>query len=94
RAITSSRPSEWYRRLSHLRARGLPETGLGGFLPYNNTDYYRRVARENASFFNKKFVELQGSTALLQKILDGPYTKDAFVILGPDEISTQNHFIK
>ncbi|MCF8331363.1 MAG: DUF1638 domain-containing protein [Bacteroidales bacterium] len=59
-----------------------------------DSDYYRNIAIENAQFFNKKFIEIEGSTVLLNKIINGPYKKKEFVILNPGEKSKQSHFLK
>ncbi len=54
---------------------------------------YRERAKENASFFEKEYDEVDGSTEFLRKILFGPYDSKDFFLLEQGEEIKQNWFI-
>ncbi len=51
-------------------------------------------AKENASYFNKEFIEYRGKDQLFIKILFGPHDEPDFVYVKPDEKVKQNEFLK
>ncbi len=55
---------------------------------------YRSRARENARFFDKKFIEYQGSDVFFQKILFGPYDNPDFIHVPHNSIVQQRDFLK
>lgn len=57
-------------------------------------NYYRQRTQENAEYFNKDFVEFEGSMDLLTKIVEGPYDNENFVKVNPNEFSKQSQFLK
>ena len=59
-----------------------------------DSEKYRSVARENAAYFNKKFVEYKGSDTFFRKILFGPYQNPDFIFIKPGDIVKQKDFIK
>ncbi len=59
-----------------------------------NNDHYRQRAKENAEFFNKKFVEYEGSNDYFRKILYGPYDDKDFIYIKPNQEITQKEFLK
>ncbi len=59
-----------------------------------NSDKYRRRARENARYFNKEFIEYQGSDAFFRKILYGPHQNPDFIYIQPGNIVKQKDFLK
>lgn len=69
------------------------------YISYVNTnvgeeEQYRKRARENADFFNKKFIEYNGSADYFNKILYGPYDTQDFVFVKPYEKVNQKEFLK
>lgn len=58
-----------------------------------NTPYYKNKSIENAQFFDKEYIELEGSDTFIKKILYGPYDTRDFVILEPYQTSKQNQFL-
>ncbi|MFP3859426.1 MAG: DUF1638 domain-containing protein [Bacteroidales bacterium] len=69
------------------------------FISYVNTNVgddekYRKRARENADFFNKKFIEYNGSADYFKKIIYGPYDTQDFVFVKPNDKVNQKEFLK
>lgn len=54
-------------------------------------DHYREYARRMAEQFGLRYEEIPGSTALIQKMLNGPWDDD-FVVVRPGETITYAHF--
>jgi len=59
-----------------------------------DTDKYRKRAKENASYFNKKFIEYNGTGEYFRKMLYGPYDKKDFIYISPNCKVKQNEFLK
>lgn len=59
-----------------------------------DTDKCRNRAIENATYFNKEFVEMEGQLAYFHRILNGPYDKTDFVTIMPGEEVKQKDFLK
>lgn len=57
-------------------------TRLGFINTGNNLKYYREHARSMAERFNLRYEEIQGSDAMIKKMLCGPWN-DEFVIIPP-----------
>jgi len=54
----------------------------------------RKVALENARFFNMEYLEIEGkSREFFNKLVFGPYSSDEFIRLKPGEEVTQEMFI-
>jgi hypothetical protein len=56
-----------------------------------DTRTYRSRARQNAARFGLRYEEIQGSPALLKKMIHGPWD-DEFVVVPPGETSTYQQF--
>ena len=56
-----------------------------------NLDRYRSYARKTAERFNLCYEEIMGSTALLRKLVRGPWDED-FVVVPPGRAITVSHF--
>jgi len=52
---------------------------------------YRTYARQTADRFDLRYEEIPGSTALLRRLVDGPWDED-FVVVPPGETITFAHF--
>lgn len=63
-------------------------TGIG------NEEKYRKRAQQNADFFGKQFLEIEGSGAYFRKMLYGPYDSKEFVHIEPYQIVNQKEFLK
>ena len=59
-----------------------------------DVERFRKRAQENAAYFNKKFIEYQGSDAFFSKMINGPYTKSDFIYIEPKNRVKQNEFLK
>ena len=59
-----------------------------------NTNYYKERTKENAEFFDKEYIEFEGSVDFLTKIIEGPYDNEDFVWVKPNEFSKQSQFLK
>jgi len=59
-----------------------------------DTEKYRKRAKANASYFNKKFIEYNGSDEYFRKMLYGPYDKTDFIYIEPNCKVQQNEFLK
>ena len=58
-----------------------------------NLDHYRAYTRNLAERFGLRFEEIPGSTALIRKMLFGPWDADAeFVVVPPGESIRYEHF--
>lgn len=82
--------AEWAKReeLKHYTHIVLVDTGVADILPL------RKIALENARFFNMDYVEIEGkSLAYFQKLAHGPYPADEFIHLEPGDVVTQEMFI-
>jgi len=55
---------------------------------------YRKRAKENAAYFNKKFVEYNGTDEYFRKMIQGPYNTKDFIYIEPNCKVTQNEFLK
>lgn len=55
---------------------------------------YRKRAKENAAYFDKKFVEYNGTGQYFRKMLEGPYNTRDFIYIEPNCKVTQNEFLK
>ncbi len=93
--------NEYTRRVGKEMAREAMETELKNynyiaFINENtkNTNLYRERAKENAAYFNMKYLEIDGDDSFIKKILEGPYHQKEFVILNPNEESKQSEFLK
>ncbi|MBW2613580.1 MAG: DUF1638 domain-containing protein [Deltaproteobacteria bacterium] len=53
----------------------------------------RKIARENARFLDKEYVEIKGKKEFFQRILYGPYPDADFIHLQPGEIMQQEMII-
>ncbi len=54
----------------------------------------RKVAIENAQFFNMEYLEIEReSREFFMKLVCGPYSSEEFIQLGPGEEITQEMFI-
>ena len=58
-----------------------------------NTQHLRQRAAENASFFNKTYLEIQGDIGYLKKLLYGPYTHEDFIFIKPGNCIEQKMFL-
>ena len=56
-----------------------------------NLDLYRKYAKRTAERFNLRYEEITGSTALLTKLVQGPWDED-FVLVPPGRAITFSHF--
>ena len=64
------------------------DTGVADLKPM------RKVALENACFFNMEYLEIEGkSREFFNKLVFGPYSSDEFIRLKPGEEVTQEMFI-
>lgn len=54
---------------------------------------YREYARQTSAKFNLRYEELAGSSALIQKMIDGPWD-DEFVVVSPGETITYEMFTR
>jgi hypothetical protein len=54
---------------------------------------YREYARSTAARFGLRYEEIEGSTALVQKIVHGPWD-DEFVIVSPGQVIQYEHFFR
>ncbi len=82
--------AEWAKReeLKHYTHIVLVDTGAGDIEPM------RKIALENARFFNLQYVEIEGkSNVFFKKLVSGPYEPDEFILLGAGEQVTQEMFI-
>ena len=59
-----------------------------------NPEKYRERARKNAGFFNKEYIEIPSRPSYIEKILKGPYNKEDFIIVEPNQIIKQKEFLK
>ena len=53
----------------------------------------RKIARENAVFLKKAYVEIPGKQDFFRKILFGPYPETDFILLQPGEVMQQEMII-
>jgi hypothetical protein len=58
-----------------------------------NEEDLRQRALENASFFNKNFLEIQGDLGYLKKLLYGPYSNEDFISIKAGERIEQKMFL-
>jgi Protein of unknown function (DUF1638) len=73
--------------LKHYTRLALIDTGQA------NLDHYRDYARNLAERFGLRFEEIPGSTALIRKMLFGPWDVDGeFVVVPPGESIRYEHF--
>ena len=73
--------------LKHYTRLALIDTGQA------NLDHYRTYARDLAERFGLRFEEIPGSTALIRKLLFGPWDADGeFVVVPPGESIRYEHF--
>ena len=63
------------------------ETGAG------ESEALRRRARENASFFEKIFEDIQGSLAFFERLIKGPYREPDFIVLASGEAVRMDMFL-
>ncbi len=61
--------------------------------PNNHVEKLRARARENADFFNKKFIEYKANDDFFRKIVFGPYDNHEFIYIKPNETITQKQFL-
>lgn len=54
---------------------------------------YREYARRTAERFNLRFEEIDGSDALVKKMIHGPWDEE-FVVVAPGEMIRYDHFFK
>ncbi|UCD77587.1 MAG: DUF1638 domain-containing protein [Desulfobacterales bacterium] len=81
--------AEWVKReeLKHYTHLVLINTGVAEVEPL------RKIARENARFFNMQYVEIEGdSLEYFYKLVKGPYNSDEFIHLSPGDVVTQEMF--
>jgi hypothetical protein len=71
--------------LGHYKRLALINTGQ------YELDHYRDYARRTAERFGLNFEEIEGSNAMLKKMLSGDWD-DEFVVVGPGEKIHLNHF--
>jgi len=82
--------AEWAKReeLKHYSHIVLVDTGVADLEPM------RKVAMENARFFNMEYLEIEGkSREFFLKLAFGPYTAEEFIRLKPGVAVTQELFI-
>ena len=82
--------AEWAKReeLKHYTHIILVDTGVAEIEPM------RKIALENARFFNMEYVEIEGkSREFFKKLAFGPYASDEFIHIGPGDVVTQEMFI-
>ena len=79
--------AEWLVRqmLKHYTRLALIDTGQ------QNMERYRNYARRLAERFDLRFEEIEGSTALIHKMLFGPWDED-FVVVPPGDSIRYEHF--
>lgn len=89
---------QWVARYGEDRAAWLMDKMLAGYtrLALINTgqynlERYRTYARETAERFNLCYEEIMGSTALLRKLVQGPWDEN-FVVVPPGGAITFSHF--
>ena len=58
-----------------------------------NPAHLRKIAVENANFFNMEFQEIHGDLAYLKKLLYGPYLDEDFFFLSPGKPVEQKMFL-
>ena len=81
--------AEWIKReeLKHYTHIVLIDTGAAELEPM------RKIAQENARFFNMEYVEVEGrSLSYFNKLVNGPYTAEEFLLLDPGASVTQEMF--
>jgi hypothetical protein len=85
-------------RFGQARAERLMKIMLGNYkrLALINTgqyemERYREYARKTAERFGLRFEEIEGSNALIEKMLNGPWNEE-FVVVQPGEAITYHHF--
>lgn len=59
-----------------------------------HSEHYRQRAKENARFFEKKYVEYTGENMFFYKIINGPYDDKNFVFYEPGQTITFKEFLK
>lgn len=74
--------------LKHYTHICLINTGVG------DIDALRKRALQNARFFKKQFEEIQGSLAYFERLVRGPYEKELFFNLLPNQEVTQAMFLQ
>ena len=82
--------AEWAKKeeLKHYTHIVLVNTGVADLAPM------RKIAIENAKFFNMEYLEIEGkSREFFEKLVCGPYPSDEFIQLNPGEEITQEMFI-
>ncbi|MFO7789455.1 MAG: DUF1638 domain-containing protein [Bacteroidota bacterium] len=92
--------NEYTERVGYDMAVEAMETELKNYkhIAFINTpgieaEKYRKIAHQNAEFFNKTFIELKGDDTYFKKILTGPYDPENFVILKHNETSNLKQFL-
>lgn len=92
---------EYKKRVGEEMAREVMETEIKHYknIAYINTishqaETYRKRTKQNAHYFKKQYIELQGTNNLFRKIIYGPRYSEEFVIVPPKQTSHQNHFLK
>jgi hypothetical protein len=63
------------------------DTGLQGLAGY------RRQAREIAERFDLRFEEIEGSNALVKKLLEGPWDEEFIVVEPGEELAHEDYFL-
>lgn len=82
--------AEWAKReeLKHYSHIVLVNTGVADLEPM------RKIAIENAQFFNMKYLEIEGeSREFFKKLACGPYSQEEFIYVKPGDEITQEMFI-
>ena len=54
----------------------------------------RERAHENCRRFGKQYLEIPGSLAYFERLVNGPWEEDAFFVLGPGEEVTQDMYMR
>ncbi len=81
--------AEWGAReeLKHYSHFMFIDTGVG------NKEYCKKRTRENARFFGKQYVEVQGDLSYLRRLLFGPYDRASFFLFQPGEKIQQRRYL-
>jgi hypothetical protein len=81
--MVSSRGQKHADRIMHLMLNNYKRLALIN-TGQHSMEPYRDYARDTAKRFGLKYEEIEGSTALVKKILNGPWD-DEFIVVGPGQ---------
>lgn len=75
--------------LMEMEQNWMKEYKNAGFISWDcfkNNEFYREFTKNSSEFFKWRFVEFEGSNALMQNILNGEFNEDEVLIVPPEAV--------